>query len=123
MPGGDGTGPRGMGPMSGRAAGFCAGFALPGYANPIPGRGFGMGRGGGFAGRGAWGARGGGRGWRHWFHATGLPVWTRTGMPFGAAPAPEQELAQLKQQAESLDNTLGDLRRRIQELGVKSAEK
>ncbi len=44
MPFGDGTGPRGMGPMTGRAAGFCAGFGRPGFANPIPGRGFGFGR-------------------------------------------------------------------------------
>ena len=39
MPGGDGTGPRGMGPMTGRAAGFCAGFNMPGSANPTLGRG------------------------------------------------------------------------------------
>ena len=43
MPRGDGTGPMGMGPMTGRGAGFCAGFAVPGYANPI-GYGFGFGR-------------------------------------------------------------------------------
>jgi len=42
MPRGDGTGPAGMGPMTGRGAGYCAGFATPGFANPIP-------RGGGFA--------------------------------------------------------------------------
>lgn len=40
MPGGDGTGPMGMGPMSGRGAGFCAGYGAPGYMNPIPGRGW-----------------------------------------------------------------------------------
>ncbi len=34
MPFGDGTGPAGMGPMTGRAAGFCAGFPVPGYMNP-----------------------------------------------------------------------------------------
>ncbi|MFW6189453.1 MAG: DUF5320 domain-containing protein [Planctomycetota bacterium] len=39
MPRGDGTGPLGMGPMTGRAAGYCAGFAGPGFANPVPGRG------------------------------------------------------------------------------------
>ena len=44
MPRGDGTGRMGMGPMTGRGAGFCAGFAVPGYANPI-GYGFGFGRG------------------------------------------------------------------------------
>ena len=38
MPRGDRTGPAGMGPMTGRAAGFCAGFPVPGYINPILGR-------------------------------------------------------------------------------------
>lgn len=38
MPRGDGTGPAGMGPMTGRAAGYCAGYGVPGYVNPIPGR-------------------------------------------------------------------------------------
>ena len=36
MPRGDRTGPDGNGPMSGRAAGYCAGFHEPGYANSIP---------------------------------------------------------------------------------------
>lgn len=40
MPFGDGTGPGGYGPMTGRAAGFCAGYAVPGYANPVFCRGF-----------------------------------------------------------------------------------
>ena len=40
MPFGDGTGPRGMGPMTGRGAGYCAGFGRPGFANPVPGRGW-----------------------------------------------------------------------------------
>ena len=38
MPFGDGTGPAGMGPMTGRAAGFCAGYPVPGYMNPVMGR-------------------------------------------------------------------------------------
>lgn len=38
MPFGDGTGPTGLGPMTGRAAGFCAGFPVPGYINPVVGR-------------------------------------------------------------------------------------
>ena len=37
MPFGDGTGPAGLGPMTGRAAGYCAGFPVPGYMNPVPG--------------------------------------------------------------------------------------
>jgi len=44
MPFGDGTGPRGLGPVTGRGAGFCAGFGAPGFVNPIPRRGFGFGR-------------------------------------------------------------------------------
>jgi len=38
MPFGDGTGPAGLGPMTGRAAGFCAGYPVPGYMNPNIGR-------------------------------------------------------------------------------------
>ncbi|AEA47877.1 DUF5320 domain-containing protein [Archaeoglobus veneficus] len=33
MPGGDGTGPWGLGPRTGRAAGLCAGYRMPGFAN------------------------------------------------------------------------------------------
>jgi hypothetical protein len=40
MPFGDGTGPVGMGPMTGRATGFCAGYPAPGYMNPVGARGF-----------------------------------------------------------------------------------
>lgn len=62
MPRGNGTGPGGMGPMTGRAAGFCAGYPTPGYMNPYGGRypygGFGFGRGNG---------RGLGRGWNRGF--------------------------------------------------------
>ena len=67
MPAGDRTGPAGMGPMTGRGAGFCAGSPSPGYVNPYGGRylnrGFGMGwgRGRGF-GRGMGSGRGWGRG-------------------------------------------------------------
>ena len=77
MPRGDGTGPMGMGSMTGRGAGWCAGFGMPGYANPIPGRGFGMGFG---RGRGFFGGRGGGRGWRNMYYATpqALPRKPRT---------------------------------------------
>jgi len=40
MPFGDGTGPMGLGPMTGRAAGYCAGYPVPGYMNPYPGYGY-----------------------------------------------------------------------------------
>ena len=45
MPGGDRTGPMGMGPMTGRGAGYCAGSAAAGFANRVYGGGFGRGRG------------------------------------------------------------------------------
>jgi len=48
VPRGDGTGPAGMGPLTGRSAGFCAGFKTPGFMNPGFGRGMGLGRGRGF---------------------------------------------------------------------------
>ena len=90
MPGGDGTGPMGLGPMTGRAAGFCAGYPVPGYMSPVPGRGYwGAGPGPGFRG----GRGRGGRGRRNWFYATGLPGWVRAaqglpawGMQPGAMP-------------------------------------
>ena len=113
MPGGDGTGPVGMGPMTGRAAGFCAGYSSPGYANPVGGRGFfGFGR-----GRGFWG-RGGGRGWRNRFYATGFLGWADTGYQaeFPAAPTAEQEQQALKQQAQYLSDSLNALNKRIEEL-------
>lgn len=119
MPRGDGTGPKGYGPMTGRGAGRCAGYAVPGFMNPVPGRGFG-GRGGGF-----WG-RGGGRGWRHWFYATGLPGWARGGwnQPLTSwglpaqGPTPEQELELLQEQAKHFDQALEEVRKRIDELSA-----
>ncbi len=116
MPGGDRTGPMGAGPMTGRAAGFCAGSSVAGYANPIGGRGFfGFGRGRGF------GMRGGGRGWRHWFYATGLPGWARAGYDYpvdfaGAAPTAEQQREALKQQAQYLQDSLDAINKQIDEL-------
>jgi len=115
MPRGDKTGPLGMGAMSGRAAGYCAGFGMPGYANPALGRGFGMGfgRGRGFGGRG-----GGGRGWRHMFYATGLPGWMRFGGYAAPVqkPDPEMEKQELKNQAEALQSELDFIKKRLGEI-------
>ena len=36
MPFGDGTGPMGMGPLTGRGVGYCPGFGRPGFNNPAP---------------------------------------------------------------------------------------
>jgi len=107
-----------MGPMTGRGAGYCAGYDVPGYMNAAPGRGPGYGRGVGY-GRGGWGH---GHGYRHWYHATGLPAWARfPASPWGAAPewgAPtkEQEAEGLKAQAEWLQEQLNAIQQRIDEL-------
>jgi len=53
MPWGNGTGPAGLGPMTGRGAGYCAGYSVPGYRNML----FGYGRFGGLSWGGAWARR------------------------------------------------------------------
>lgn len=113
MPRGDGTGPMGMGPMTGRAAGFCAGYNMPGYMNPALGRGLGMGRGGWGRGFG-----GGGRGWRHWFYATGLPGWMRFGGYSQTLPEfnSDQYKMALKSQAEALQAQVQAIQKRLAEL-------
>ena len=130
MPRGDGTGPMGFGPMTGRAAGYCAGYPVPGFMNTVGGRGnsgcipLGMGFG-----------RGRGRGWgrRNRYYATGQPGWARAGwapvegtppyMGYGAYGAPqmpqmtsEQELDMLKAQTEQFKGALDEIQKRIGEL-------
>ena len=116
MPRGDKTGPAGMGPMTGRRAGFCAGMSMPGYENLMPGRGLGMGFG---RNRGAWGRGAGqGRGWRNMFYAGGQPGPMRfdaTAAPFANA-GPEEEKQTLKSQADYLQSELDSIRKRLEEL-------
>jgi hypothetical protein len=130
MPSGDRTGPMGMGAQSGRAAGYCAGFGMPGYANPVPGRGFGMGLGRGRGGRGrGFGFGGGGRGWRHMYFATGLPGWARFGgyaAPYGSFTPyqnsdPEMERQALNSQAEALQSELDLIKKRLSEIETGAA--
>ncbi|MFC1601012.1 DUF5320 domain-containing protein [Candidatus Sumerlaeota bacterium] len=130
MPGGDNTGPTGQGPMTGRAAGFCAGYSVPGFQNPVMGRGGFAGRDRGFhAGRGG----GGRRGWRNQFYATGLTGWQRAA-PGGPVVAPEafapsapavtkeQELNMLKSQAEHFEGMLAGIKSRLEELEAQAEE-
>ena len=133
MPGGDGTGPAGMGPMTGRAAGYCAGYPVPGFMNPVAGR-FG-GRGLGW-GRGR-GGRGRGFGWGRGRWYGGAPVYgvpyaapfygaAPYGAPYGvpyAQPTAQQETDALKGQAEYLEDALEGIRKRLAELEAQEPEK
>jgi hypothetical protein len=92
----------GAGPMTGKGAGVCAGLSSPGYANPSGRRGF-------------FGFRcGRGRGWRNWFHATGLPGFARANKVSAQTMESEQEI--LKQQAQYLKDSLDSINKRIEEL-------
>jgi hypothetical protein len=119
MPGGDRTGPMGMGPMTGRAAGFCGGFPVPGYMNPYGGRlglGFGWGRG-----------RGRGFAWRRQFAPYGMYPYMPYGGGYAAPYAPdyseEKEIELLKDQGKFLQDQLAEINDRIKELEKKEKEK
>ncbi len=116
MPYGDRTGPWGHGPRTGRAAGYCAGYSVPGYMNPHHGfgRGFGRGWGRGF-GRGF---RGRGRGfwWKGYYGPT----------PYGRyefpAPSREDEKAYLENSIKDLEEELKAIHKRLQELSNEEKE-
>ncbi len=101
MPFGNRMGPRNWGPMTGRGAGYCAGYTVPGYMNP------------------AWGfcLGGYGRGFRYWYRATGLPGWARLGAP--CAPTPEEQAAFLEEQAAFLRERLQALESQLKALRQK----
>ena len=93
MPGFDGTGPRGIGPMTGGGRGFCSPWGIR-AANRSYGvaPGFGYGRGSGF----------------------------RRGIgfaPYAPSMTKEQELDSLKNQAQAMKSQLEQIETRIQQLG------
>ena len=110
MPGLDGTGPMGQGPMTGGGRGYCA--------VPLTGAGR-------LSGRRSFYGRGGGRGFRNCFYLTGLPGWMRVqrGMQafggFGWAVSKEDEVTMLKNQADFLKEQLEDVQARIQAINGK----
>lgn len=107
MPGGDKTGPMGRGPMTGRAAGFCTGKQIPGYANPGYGQGIGRGRGQGF-GRRSWG-----RGRGFWWRNDYTEPYSETIYP---KPNKEEEKTYLEETLKGLEKEIKDIRDRIKEL-------
>ena len=116
MPGGDRTGPMGMGKRTRRDAGYCSGESRPGYATS--GFGFrcgqGYGRGHGFRGTGP------DRGYVAWLNRPwniGLQ-----GMRYGIDTTsfdrsdPDMEKRLLKRQAEDLQIQLDAIRKRLDEI-------
>jgi hypothetical protein len=105
MPGGDRTGPRGRGPLTGGGFGYCGGSSDP---RRFPRVDFGFPPGG----------FGRGRGRRNSFWATGLPGWQRRGRwnPSDRLPDSATEKRELQREAEELEAELVRLRGRIQEL-------
>ena len=106
MPRGDRTGPMGQGPMTGRAAGYCAGYDSPGYVNDYPVRGYGRGLG---LRRGY--GRGRGRGYGRNFFA-----------PYYAyAPVKPADIKHsLENEKKYLETELKEINKRLQELSNES---
>jgi len=107
MPGFDGTGPRGMGPMTGGGRGFCSpwgiGAALAGYGAP-PRTGY------GYPYYGWAGAS---------YPFYGAPTSAPGAVPFAPQMTREQELETLKVQSQMLTQQLSEIQRRIEELEKK----
>ena len=110
MPGGDRTGPRGLGPMTGGGLGWCRSA----WEGGVPGGGFGPPRAFGYG-------YGRGRGWRHCYYATGLPGWARAGSGrFGGIGTsqwpPQDELNYLRDYTQGLEEALNATKMRMAEL-------
>lgn len=108
MPRGDRTGPEGFGPMTGRAAGFCAGNAQPGFVSGGM-RSFGWGNGM------AMGFRGGRGGRRRGFWGWAMPGFTGSRFQSEAGTG-VNEKEYLKSQADMLSASLEQIKKRIEEL-------
>ncbi|RQV97738.1 hypothetical protein EH220_04460 [bacterium] len=112
MPGGDRTGPLGMGPRTGRAAGFCSGNDQPGYAGSRGGRGRGLGLGRGL-GQG-YGRRG--RGMRFRNPSSPLPANRALEGEQPAGTNSEIEIQELQRQSKTLQSELNSIQKRLAEL-------
>jgi len=114
MPRGDGTGPNGQGPMTGRRMGYCVGNDRPGFMEP----GF---RGGGGFGRG----RGFGRGfgWRaRFFQPQVMPIQQIQPQVVPVQPkaiTETEEKQYLEQELKFLKEEMKEIEERIKELTKK----
>lgn len=121
MPRGDGTGPAGLGSMTGRGLGYCAGYSQPGYITaPGPGmgmgygRGYGRGRGRGYGMGLAWRRGFGGGGWRAWAPVAPIaPV-----VPIQRQFTPMNQLEMLKQEKDYLESELKEIQSALQDIST-----
>jgi len=128
MPGFDGTGPWGEGPMTGGARGTCNPAVAAGYGAAY-GRGYGRGRGQGFR-RGFWpGCRWGrgygrGFGWRGVYPARGGWYGPAYGLYQGGpyAMSREDEINMLKDEADTMKAELDAINKRMEELESKPSQ-
>ena len=105
---GDGTGPEGLGPRTGRGAGYCAGYDRPGYMNaPVGGKGL---------ARGFRGGRGRGRG-----RGRGFTRPSRSRFR-DSETARQEEINYLEKQKEALKEELTAMENRIAELKQQDQE-
>jgi len=120
MPGGDRTGPEGLGPRTGRRLGYCSGYDSPGYTKGVPRGGGGYGRGLGYGGRG-WG-RGYGRG----FWGRGRGFWHGYYPYYEPGTYTEQdkdaEKSYLEDIVKGLEEEIKAVKDRITELSKKKEE-
>ncbi|MDI3547961.1 MAG: hypothetical protein PWR10_1613 [Halanaerobiales bacterium] len=109
MPRGDGTGPAGLGPMTGRGLGYCAGYPVPGYMNyPAYGRGLAWRRGFG---------RGYGRGFgRRFGYVSVVPAVPYYHPPYNPGVTKKEEIEYLKDTARALEDELKAIKERLNEL-------
>ncbi|MBN1540208.1 MAG: DUF5320 domain-containing protein [Candidatus Thermoplasmatota archaeon] len=98
MPGGDGTGPWGRGPMTGRGLGYCGGHFPPAYGRPW-GRGMGWGR-------------------RRFFEdiPDRIPLERPNYQPYYREPSKEEEKTYLEGVVKDMETELGEIRKRLEEL-------
>jgi hypothetical protein len=109
MPGFDGTGPRGLGPMTGWGRGYC--LEPVDYDHPRS-RIFG----------GYWGGRG--HGWRNRYWATGVPGRAWWGMPARFEPeiTKQEGIEILQEEAKNLERQLEYVKKNIDELKQSKTE-
>jgi len=124
MPGGDRSGPMGFGPMTGRGAGFCAGFESPGFSTMEQGyssrgrRGVGRGMRQGFRGRGrGFGNRNMESGYPWGTGFNNVPFYGDSGSAYAQDPQSRQdEIKYLKQQAGYFAKSLDEVQKRIEKI-------